>query len=89
MLDFSKNYEDTKFIVLKHNYRSTSNILEVSSALISNNEERLSNKIDVVNKELESSGKYKGENIPVNLFAASSDIEEKAFILESIKEKII
>jgi len=88
MLDFSKNYSGTKFIVLKHNYRSTSNILDVSSALITNNQERLSNKIDVVNKELVSSGKYKWENIPVNLFSASSDIEEKAFILWSIKENI-
>jgi len=88
MLDFSKNYVGTKFIVLKHNYRSTSNILDVSSALITNNQERLSNKIDVVNKELVSSGKYKWYNIPVNLFSASSDIEEKAFIIGSIKEKI-
>jgi len=88
MLDFSKNYSDTKFIVLKHNYRSTSNILDVSSALIENNKERLSNKIDVVNKKLVSSWKYKLENTPVNLFSASSDIEEKTFIVRSIKEKI-
>jgi len=52
MLDFSTKYSDTKFIVLEHNYRSNQQILDLSSQLIENNNERLSNKITLVNKKL-------------------------------------
>jgi superfamily I DNA/RNA helicase len=46
MLDFSAKYKNTKFIVLSENYRSTQEILDCSSELIQNNQERLVNKID-------------------------------------------
>jgi DNA helicase-2/ATP-dependent DNA helicase PcrA len=52
MLDFSNKYKDTKIIVLEENYRSNKQILDLSSALINNNEERLSKKIASINKEL-------------------------------------
>jgi DNA helicase-2/ATP-dependent DNA helicase PcrA len=55
MLDFATKYQDTKFIVLEHNYRSNAQILNLSSDLISNNNERLSNKIASINKKLTSS----------------------------------
>jgi len=45
MLDFSFKYKDTKVIVLENNYRSTQPILDLCSALIENNAERLTKKI--------------------------------------------
>jgi len=55
MLDFSTKYKNTKFIVLEHNYRSNQQILDLSSQLIENNNERLSNKITSINKKLTAS----------------------------------
>jgi len=55
MLDFSTKYSNTKFIVLEHNYRSNQQILDLSSQLIENNNERLSNKITSINKKLTAS----------------------------------
>jgi len=55
MLDFATHYKNTKFIVLEHNYRSNQQILDLSSKLIENNNERLSNKITSINKKLTAS----------------------------------
>ena len=85
MLEFSTHYKNTKFIVLENNYRSTGEILDLSSALIENNFERLSKKIKWINKKLVSNSKL--NNIPV-LFKANSDIEEKSFVINKIKELI-
>ena len=40
ILEFSKNFEDTKVIKLERNYRSTQHILSVASSLIKNNASR-------------------------------------------------
>ena len=40
-LEFDKIYNNTKIIRLEENYRSSQNILNVASELISNNENRL------------------------------------------------
>ncbi|USN58779.1 MAG: UvrD-helicase domain-containing protein [Candidatus Peribacteria bacterium] len=58
MLDFSVAYPNTKFIVLKQNYRSTQGVLDLAHTLIENNTERLSNSINSIQKELVASGKY-------------------------------
>jgi DNA helicase II / ATP-dependent DNA helicase PcrA len=55
MLDFSTKYSNTQFIVLENNYRSNQQILDISSQLIDNNNERLSKKISSINKKLISS----------------------------------
>ncbi|MDP2396018.1 MAG: hypothetical protein Q8S84_03600 [bacterium] len=52
MLDFSTTYPDTKFIVLKDNYRSTQSILDLATNLIQNNSERLINRLTFLTKEL-------------------------------------
>ena len=49
MLDFPKDYEDCKVIKLCTNYRSCSNIVKLSSKLISNNENRFSKMISAMN----------------------------------------
>lgn len=88
MLDFSNKYQNTKFIVLEENYRSNQNILDLSSNLIKNNEERLSNKISTINKELKASWNLKySENKP-KLFRANSIIDEQTFIINKIKNYI-
>tara|TARA_B100001123_G_scaffold450813_1_gene624025 strand:- start:89 stop:2128 length:2040 start_codon:yes stop_codon:yes gene_type:complete len=40
-LDFNKTYKNTKTIKLEQNYRSTQNILDAASGLISNNNDRI------------------------------------------------
>ena len=87
MLDFSKYFKDTKFIVLTENYRSSQDILDLSSNFIKNNSERLSNKINNLEKNLISSWDLNSFKNKPKLFRASSDIEEKTFIINEIKNR--
>ncbi len=86
MLDFSSTYPDTKFIVLKDNYRSTQSILDLATILIKNNSERLINRLKFLNKELIWQASYKNHNNN-NYFILNGDINEKLFILNEIKNK--
>jgi DNA helicase-2/ATP-dependent DNA helicase PcrA len=52
MLDFVGKYSNTKTIVLDNNYRSSQDILNFSQNLIQNNTQRISNRIETVNKNL-------------------------------------
>ena len=88
MLDFSTNYKDTNFIVLENNYRSNQSILDLSLQLIDNNNERLSKKIPNINKKLISSWILKNSKSKPILLRANSDIEEKTYIVNKIKELI-
>ena len=45
ILEFKNNYQNTKTIKLEQNYRSTENILNSATSLISNNEDRLEKNI--------------------------------------------
>ncbi len=85
MLNFSSTYPDTKIVVLKNNYRSQQNILDMSTTLINNNEERLSKKLTSIEKKLISSWKNKTWEKPT-LYKALNTIDEKNFVLEKIKE---
>ncbi len=64
-LEFDKVYENTKIIRLEDNYRSTQNILNVASHLISNNENRLGKKLN--------SNKKEGEKIRLNCYRNGKD----------------
>jgi len=64
-LEFDKIYKNTKIIRLEENYRSTQNILNVASGLISNNENRLGKKL--------KSNQSLGELINVNCFKNGKD----------------
>jgi len=57
MLNFVQKYPSTEFIVLENNYRSTQEILDVSLDFIAFNSERLTDKLDFLEKNLISSGK--------------------------------
>jgi len=52
MLDFTSHYKEAHIIVLEDNYRSTQAILDTCSLLIKNNDERLVNKIQGLEKKL-------------------------------------
>ena len=88
MLSFSSKYPETDIVVLEKNYRSNQHILDLASNLISNNNERLTNKISSINKKLISSWPLKEKNNDVLFFRAITEIEEQAFILEEIKKLI-
>ena len=64
-LQFENVYKNTKIIRLEKNYRSTQNILNVASHLISYNENRLGKKLN--------SNKIEGEKIRLNCFRNGKD----------------
>lgn len=54
ILEFDRDFKETKTIILNQNYRSTANILSVANSLISHNPNRLKKDLQTVN----DSGKY-------------------------------
>ena len=77
-LEFDKVYENTKIIRLEKNYRSTQNILEVASELISNNQNR-------VGKNLETT-KDMGDLVKLNCFKNTKD--EAVGVSDEIEKKL-
>ena len=64
-LEFDNIYKNTKIIRLEENYRSSQNILNVASELISNNENRLGKKLN--------SNQSQGELVNLNCFKNGKD----------------
>tara|TARA_B100001057_G_scaffold57313_1_gene50825 strand:- start:7134 stop:9164 length:2031 start_codon:yes stop_codon:yes gene_type:complete len=77
-LEFDKVYEGSKIIRLEDNYRSTQNILNVASHLISNNENRLGKNLN--------SNKEEGEKIKLNCFRNGKD--EAIGVSDIIEKKL-
>ena len=77
-LEFDKIYKKTKIIRLEKNYRSTQNILEVASKLISNNQNR-------VGKNLETT-KDTGDLVKLNCYKNARD--EATGVSDEIEKKI-
>ncbi len=75
---FSRDFEDTQFIRLEQNYRSTATILNAANALITNNRSRMG-------KDLWTAGKT-GEKIVV--YSAFNELEEARFVSERIMMEI-
>ncbi len=86
MLDFTNRYPNTKHIVLDKNYRSSQDILDISQELIENNSQRISNKIEWINKNLTAEWKYR-EYKENNLYILENDLKEKEFVYREIKKK--
>ena len=76
ILNFQKDFKNTKLIKLEQNYRSTVNILNVANAIIENNTER-------VDKVLYSN---KGEGELIDYFEAQDESDEANFIVSRIKQ---
>ena len=76
IMNFQKDFKNTKLIKLEQNYRSTANILNVANAIIENNTERL-------DKVLYSN---KGEGELIDYFEAQDEADEANFIVSKIKQ---
>ena len=77
-LEFDKMFKNTKIIKLEENYRSTQNILNVASELISNNENRMGKTLN--------SNQSQGELINLNCFKNGKD--EATGISKILENKI-
>jgi len=77
-LEFDKVYQNTKVIRLEENYRSTQNILNVASSLISNNQNRVGKNLKSTNDE--------GELIKLNCFKSGK--EEAIGISDEIEQNL-
>lgn len=89
MLEFSTKFPQTHMIVLENNYRSTQPILDVCSALIENNNERLSKRISGLEKKLISSNAELSSlsNLPI-LVTPNTKEEQGAYIVSEIKKRL-
>ena len=76
-LQFDKIYANTKIVKLEKNYRSTQNVLEVASKLISHNQKR-------VGKNLETT-KEKGDLVKLSCFKNAKD--EAVSVSDDIEKK--
>ena len=75
ILNFERDFDGAKTIVLDENYRSTANILTASNALIRNNVSRLK-------KDLHTS---RGNGEKIYTLLAQSDFQEADFIVQEIE----
>lgn len=74
ILDFERDYKDTKVIKLERNYRSKANILNAANRVILNNVRRKNKTLKPINSE--------GDKI--KLFQAGNAEEESLFVLNEI-----
>ena len=75
ILQFEKDFPDTKTIRLEQNYRSTTRILDAANAVIQNNSSRLG-------KNLWTAGE---EGEPVKLYTAYDERDEARFVIDQIQ----
>jgi len=76
ILNFQRDYSDTKVFKLEQNYRSTQNIVNAANSIIAKNKDQIFKEVWTENEE--------GQRIPV--LKASSDTEEGLLIGSSIFE---
>ena len=86
MLHYQKQYQqDIVTIVLENNYRSTQPILDASTLLINNNQERLINKMKGLSKNLKAAlPENEAINTPPNIYCYNDPQEEMISIAEQI-----
>ncbi len=77
-LEFDKEFKNTKIIRLEENYRSTQNILNVASELISKNENRLGKKL--------ISNQNQGDLVNLNCFKNGKD--EAIYVSKIIENQV-
>jgi len=88
IFDFYQKYRSQikQPIVLKNNYRSHQLILDSSNDVISQNQGRISQYINNIDKSLTSNSQF--DPNPINLFAANTSVEENFWISQQIKQLI-
>jgi DNA helicase-2/ATP-dependent DNA helicase PcrA len=75
VLSFEKDFANATVFRLEQNYRSSGNILNAANAVISHNSGRLG-------KELWTN---EADGLPIRLYAASNEIDEARFVVDSIQ----
>ena len=78
ILSFEHDYPDAKVVLLEQNYRSTKNILETASNVISVNQKRKAKKLWTENDQ--------GERAV--LFEAYTEQEEAQFVVREIEQQV-
>jgi DNA helicase-2/ATP-dependent DNA helicase PcrA len=73
--DFARDGTPVRLIKLEQNYRSQGNILDAANALIRQNKSRLGKNLWTAD----------GKGEPIRAFAAPSDLDEAAFIVDIVK----
>ena len=73
---FRRDYPDHVEILLEQNYRSTQTILDVATALISQNRNRTPKRLHTDN----------GQGAPVMVYEAYNEVEEAAFVADEIEK---
>jgi DNA helicase-2/ATP-dependent DNA helicase PcrA len=81
IMRFQKDFEDAKIIRLERNYRSTANILNAASSLISHNTTRLGKTLHVA----ENSPALNSENEKIKLVSLYNGKEEASWITQEIE----
>jgi ATP-dependent DNA helicase UvrD/PcrA len=77
ILQFQKDYDDVKIVMLEQNYRSSQSILHVANNVIANNKGQLPKKLWTSNEE--------GEKI--KLVRTASDNDEGKYVADAIQEQ--
>ncbi|MEO5667974.1 MAG: UvrD-helicase domain-containing protein [Bdellovibrionota bacterium] len=76
ILDFEKDYENTKIVKLEENYRSTAHIIRASNLVIANNTQRKAKTLFTNNEA----------GAPVEVHILESDFEESKWVARRIRE---
>ena len=77
ILQFQKDYDDVKIVMLEQNYRSSQSILHVANSVIANNKGQLPKKLWTSNEE--------GEKI--KLVRTATDNDEGKYVADAIQEQ--
>ena len=75
ILNFEKDFTNTRIIKLEQNYRCTGNILKAANAIIKNNETKYEKKLWTENNE---------GSLPI-VYSADNEYDEASFIVEQIE----
>lgn len=83
LLSFTKHFENVETIPITTNYRSSQNILDLSSSVIKNNKARLVNKIPFLVKDLKAGLPIKDHK--AEIFEFNNNDSENRYLVEKIK----
>ncbi len=78
ILNFEKDYKNTKIVLLEQNYRSTSNILNAANDVIKNNKEKKDKKLWTNN----------GEGEKIKYYRAFNERDEAQYVIRKTKELV-
>lgn len=85
IIDFNIKY-NPRLIVLKENYRSTQAVLDASMAVIKNNNERLVNNVQGLDKELKAKGTIAASIAEPKVIEYYNDLHEEAAVVEQVEK---